>query len=254
MPGGPHIEVLEEGPVGLLLIDNPPRHLLTRSMIADLASAVPRIEADDRLRAVVVTGAGEADFCGGLDFDEWAALTPKRAQEEIVRGQDAFWALEHLTKPAIAAVSGPCVGAGLEFALACDVRIASETAVFSFPEISVAWMPAHGGTARLARAVGQAKALELLMTGASLKAVHALRLGLVNHVAPAGEGLEEAKRMARSLAERSRPAIRAIKRTLTEGGEKPYRNRFLLEAQHAVQVLHSKEYREAMDRIRSKRT
>jgi len=253
MPSGPRIEVLQEGAVALVLLENPPRQLLTRSMIAELASAVAAFEADDRMGAVVVTGAEEADFCGGLDLEEWASLAPKRAQEEITRGQDALWALEHLTKPTIAAVSGACHGAGLELALACDIRIASETAVFSHPEITFAWMPSHGGTARLARAVGPAKALELLLTGASLKAVHALRLGLVNHVALPGEALEEAKAMARGFAERPRAAVRAIKRTLTEGGEKPYRNRFLLEAQHAAQVLYSKEYREAMDRVRSKK-
>lgn len=253
MPSGPRLEVVQEGAVALVLIDNSPRHLLTRGMVGELATAVAAFEKDDGVGAVVVTSAGEADFCGGLDLAEWAALPPKRAQEEITRGQDAFWGLEHLTKPTIAAIAGACHGAGLELALACDLRIASETAVFSHPDVGVGWMPTHGGTARLVRAIGHAKALELLLSGTSLKAVHALRLGLVDHVTPPGETLEAAKALARSFAGKSRPAVRAIKRTVTEGEEKPYRNRFLLEAQHAVQVLYSKEYRDAMDRIRPKR-
>ena len=175
-------------------------------MVRDLAGHVAGLEKDIAVRAVVVAGAGEAEFSGGLDLEEWAALSPKEAQEEIRAGQDALWALEHLSKPTVAAISGVCRGAGAEVALACDLRIASETATFAFPEVDLAWMPSHGGTARLARVLGRSAALELLVSGRTVKALDALRLGLVDHMTTPGDALEQAKRLARAFAEKSRRA------------------------------------------------
>lgn len=253
MPHDPGIEVVQEGPVAILFLDNPPRNLLTRSMLVDLAAQVAALEKDEGVRAVIVSGAGEAEFCGGLDLREWAGLDPKKAQEEIARGQDGLRALERMTKPTIAAISGVCRGVGSEVALACDVRIASETALFSHPEVDMGWMPSHGGTARLARVLGRSVALEFLLSGKELKALDALRLGLADHLTPPGEALDRAKNLAGVFASKPRSAVRAIKRTLTEGEEKPYRNRFLLESQHAVQLLWSDEYKAAMARVREKR-
>jgi len=253
LPHPPRTELVQEEAIGILLLDHPPRNLLTRSMVRDLAGHVAGLEKDIAVRAVVVAGAGEAEFSGGLDLEEWAALSPKEAQEEIRAGQDALWALEHLSKPTVAAISGVCRGAGAEVALACDLRIASETATFAFPEVDLAWMPSHGGTARLARVLGRSAALELLVSGRTVKALDALRLGLVDHMTTPGDDLEQAKRLARAFAEKPRAAVRAIKRTLVEGEEKPYRNRFLLESQHAVQLLWSEEYREAARRTAKKR-
>ncbi len=253
MPHGPRIEVVKEGPVAILFLDNPPRNLLTRGMLAELESQVADLEKDDEVRAVILTGEGEAEFSGGLDMAEWSSLDPKRAQDEITRGQRALWALEHLTKPTIAAISGVCRGVGSEIALACDLRIASETALFSHPEVDAGWMPSHGGTARLTRILGRSIALEFLVSGKELKALDALRLGLVDHLTPPGEALDRAKDLARVFATKPRAAVKAIKRTLTEGEEKPYRNRFVLEAQHAVQLLWSEEYKAAMAKAREKR-
>lgn len=234
------------------MLANPPENRLTRAMTADLRSKAKDLEKEDGVRAVLVTGEG--DFCAGVDAAEWGSLEPKEAQEEIQVAFEAFWALEHLTKPTIAAISGRCEGAGLELALACDLRIASDRATFGLPQVEAAFMPTHGGTARLPRAVGRSKALELLLTGKRLKALDALRIGLVDHLAPVGEALEEARGIAKDLAAKPRAAVRAIKRTVTEAEEKPYRNRFLLESQYAVQLLWSDEYREAKDRGRPKRS
>ena len=115
------------------------------------------------------------DDTAGVDMEEWSRLAPKEAQEAMRRGQDALWAFEHLTKPTIAALAGVVRGAGTELALACDVRIADESAVFSHPEVDLGWMPSHGGTARLSRLVGRSKALEILLAGKEVKALDALR-------------------------------------------------------------------------------
>jgi enoyl-CoA hydratase len=221
-------------------------------MISDLAARVPELEKDDAIRAVVVAGSGGLVFSSGIDVEEWATLEPKEAQEQVSRGQDAFWALEHLTKPTVAAVAGMARGAGAELALACDVRIADETAVFSHPEARIGWMPSHGGAPRLSKIVGRSKALELLVTGRELTGLDALRLGIVDHLVVPGGAIPQAQALAQSFAERPRSAVKAIKRTLAEGDEKPYRNRFLLESQHAVQLLWDEEYRAAIAKLRGK--
>lgn len=252
MPSAPRVRVEKTEAVAVLWIENPPRNALRLSMISELASRIPELEKDDSVRAVVVAGAGNLLFSSGIDIDEWAKLSPKEAQEWVTRGQDAFWALEHLTKPTVAAVAGIARGAGGELALACDVRIADETATFSQPEVALAWMPNHGGTARLSRIVGRSKALEILLSGKEVKALDALRLGIVDHLAAPGQALDEARALAAVFSRKPRSAVKAIKRTLTEGDEKPYRNRFLLESQHAVQLLWSEEYQAAIARLRAK--
>jgi len=253
MPDAPRFRVTREGAVVVLWVENPPRNLLSLSMVTDLAARVADLEKDDSVRAAVLTGAGPANFCAGLDMDEWSRLSPKAAQDEMSRGQDAFWALEHLTKPTIAAIAGAARGAGAELALACDLRIADECAVFSHPEVDLGWMPSHGATARLSKIVGRSRALEILLSGKEVKALDALRLGIVNHLASPGGALDQAKALATLFASKPRPAVKAIKRALTEGDEKPYRNRFLLESQHAIQLLWSDEQKAAMERLRAKR-
>jgi enoyl-CoA hydratase len=252
MPSAPSIRVEKGERVAVLWIENPPRNTLRLSMITDLMSRVPELEKDDSVRAVVVAGAGSLVFSSGMDVEEWAKLPPKEAQEWVTRGQDAFWAFEHLTKPTIAAVAGMARGAGAELALACDIRIADETATFSHPEADLGWMPSHGGTARLSKIVGRSYALELLISGKSLTALDALRLGIADHLSAPGGALTEARALAELFSKRPRSAVKAIKRTLTEGDEKPYRNRFLLESQHAVQLLWSEEYQATMAKLRKK--
>lgn len=221
-------------------------------MIGALRTRVAELEKDDNAHAVLVTGEG--DFCGGIDWAEWSRMGPKETQDEIQRGFEAFWALEHLSKPTVAAISGRCEGAGLELALACDLRVSSESATFSFPQVDRAWMPSHGGIARLPRVVGRSTALELLLTGKKLKALDAFRLGLVDHLAAVGEALGEAREFATAIAAKPRTAVRAMKRAITEGEEKPYRNRFLLETQYAVNLLSSEEYRAALARAKERRS
>jgi enoyl-CoA hydratase/carnithine racemase len=250
MPTPPGIRLDRKGGVATLWVENPPRNTLRLSMISDLADRAGELEKDEAVRAVVVTATGP--FSSGLDVEEWAALAPKVAQEWVTRGQDAFWAVEHLTKPTVAAVAGMARGAGAELAFACDLRIADETAVFSFPEVDLGWMPSHGGTARLAKLVGRSRALEILLAAKEVRALDALRLGLVDHLASPGQALEQAMGLADTFARKPRSAVKAIKRTLVEGDEKPYRNRFLLESQHAVQLLWTDEYKERMEKIRKK--
>jgi enoyl-CoA hydratase/carnithine racemase len=252
MPDPPRIQRVQEAPVAILFLDHPPGNSLTQSMFRELLDHVAAIEKDGTFLAVVVAGAGGRTFSEGLDTEEWSGLSPKDAQTAIQRGFEALWALEHLTKPTIAAIEGTCRGAGAELALACDIRLASESATFAFPEVDQAWMPSHGGTARLPRMIGRAKALELFLSAANVRAREAAELGFVEHVTKPGEATTQAMALARAFADAPRTAAYAIKRTLTEGEEKPYRNRFLLEAQHSVQLLWTDAYREAQEKARRK--
>ncbi len=252
MPSEARFGIETKGRVAVLWINNPPRNLLRISMISELPGLISSLEKDDAVRAVVVTG-GQAMFSAGLDMEEWSNLPPKDAQEAITRGQDAFWALEHLTKPTVAAVSGVARGAGAELALACDLRIADESAVFSHPEAGLGWMPSHGATARLSAIVGRSTALEILVSGKDVRALDALRLGIVDHLASPGGAFDQARALAVEFAAAPRSAAKAIKRALTEGDEKPYRSRFLLESQHAVQLLWTDDYKAAMEKLREKR-
>src|SRR3989442_2287430 len=129
MPDAPRLRIAGEAAVAVLWIENPPRNLLSLSMIADLAARVADLEKDDSVRAAVLAGAGHANFCAGLDMAEWSRLTQKTAQDEMSRGQDAIWALEHLTKPTISTISTAARAAGSALALACDVRIADQRTI-----------------------------------------------------------------------------------------------------------------------------
>ena len=250
MPEEARVEMAHEGPVAVLFLHHPPENRLSQSMIRGLGEHVAAIERDAATLAVVVAGAGGQTFCEGLDASEWSRLPPKDVQTALQHGFEALWALEHLTKPTIAAIEGGCRSVGAELALACDLRFASEGAIFAFPEVDDAWMPSHGGTARLARMVGRAKALELFLTAANVDGPEAQELGFVEHVTKRGEAVSDALALARAFAEAPRTAVHAIKRTLTEGDEKPYRNRFLLETQHSVQLLWTDAYREAQEKAR----
>ena len=252
MPNAARVAMVREGPVAVLALDHPPGNRLTQSMLQDLFSLVNGLEKDADILVVVVTAKGGRAFCEGLDEVEWAAFSPKEAQSALQRGFEALWALEHLTKPTIAAIEGSCRGAGAELALACDLRFASDSAVFGFPQIDRAWMPSHGGIARLPRMIGRAKALELFLTGTDVAAREAATLRFVERAVPPGQALEVAKSTAERLARKPRSAVHAVKRALTEAEEKPYRNRFLLESQYSVQLLWTDAYREAQEKLRRK--
>src|SRR5437016_12382853 len=134
MPSTPRVRIEKGGRVAVLWIENPPRNTMRLSMVSDLMSRVPELEKDDSIRAVVVAGAGSLVFSSGMDIEEWAKLPPKEAQEWVTRGQDAFWAFEHLTKSTIAAVAGMARGAGAEVAIPRDTRMVAETATLTQPE------------------------------------------------------------------------------------------------------------------------
>ncbi len=233
------VGVKADGPVTFVGLDNPPDNRLTFALLSDLARRIAEIDASDA-RAVVLLGVGP-DFSAGTDLGELGSMEPRLVTTYAKVGQDAAWKIEHGEKPWIAAIEGRCHGGGQDLALACDVRVASETAVFARPEVDAGWIPMFGGTERLLRAAGKATAAELLWTGRTMAASEAKRVGLVNWVAAAGTAREAAEELARDLAAKPAAAVRAVKRVFAEQLDKPYRNGFIVEAQFVSQLAHGRK-------------
>ena len=187
---------LELGRVAHLELVNPPLNLVTRDLLEELDAALTTLAASsaDNVRAVVVSGRGERAFSAGSHVGEFEAQrgSAGRARHELE--QRVARSLAELPMPTIAAIEGNALGGGLELALCCDIRIASEHARLGLPEVRLAVIPGAGGTQRLPRVVGEARARELILTGRVLGATDAARIGLVHEVVPAGEAVARAPR------------------------------------------------------------
>jgi enoyl-CoA hydratase len=166
---------------------------LNDATMLELGRAVDDVRANAAVKGVIVTGAGRA-FVAGADIAELRAKSPADAYELARRGQDVFRRFETSPKPVIAAVNGFALGGGCELAMACHVRLASESAKFGQPEVKLGVIPGYGGTQRLTRLVGRGRALQLLLTGEMIDAAEAYRIGLVNRVVPAAESVVDAAR------------------------------------------------------------
>jgi enoyl-CoA hydratase len=212
----PLVRLEREGAVARLTLDNPPLNLVTAALLGELAATLAVLEAADpgEVRAVVVTGAGERAFSAGSDVGEFEAQRGPGGRARLTLEQATVTRLAALPMPTIAAIEGSALGGGLEIALACDIRVASERARLGLPEVRLAVIPGAGGTQRLPRVVGHAKARELVLTGAVLDAAEAGRIGLVSRVVPAGEAVAVALEIAGEIVERGPLAVREAKRLL----------------------------------------
>jgi enoyl-CoA hydratase len=207
-----------EAPVGIIKLDRPPVNPLSVKSYLELYDAICEFERDDEIGAIIITGSGEKAFAAGLDVKD---VIGKSAVETL----DFLWSaprrtfdkLTSIEKPTIAAVFGLALGGGCEVALCCDIRIASDDAIFGVPEINLGIMPGSGATQRLPRLIGVAKAKEMLFTGDNVNAAEAYRIGLVNKVVPKAILLEEAKAFAKKLASKPKAAFALIKRCVDNG-------------------------------------
>lgn len=190
---------------------------INRVVLAELADALGRVAADEEIRVVVLTGAGEKAFVAGADIGELAQFSALQAKTFAAEGHAVIARLQELPVAAIAAVNGFALGGGCEIALACDFVYAAESARFGLPEINLGLIPGFGGTQRLPRAVGPAVAKELLFTGRMIAAADAARIGLVNAVWPAAVLMEETRKTAAEIASKGRVALRAAKQAVNHG-------------------------------------
>ncbi|MEO8572129.1 MAG: enoyl-CoA hydratase-related protein [Chloroflexota bacterium] len=205
---------LELGVVAHLELVNPPLNLVTRELTEQLHDALTTLATADDVRAVVVTGRGDRAFCAGSHIGEFEGLRGRVAEGKLLLEKLVYRQLADLPMPTIAAIEGDALGGGLELALCCDLRIASAGARLGMPEVRLAVLPGSGGTQRLPRLVGPARAKELILTGRIITADEAGRIGLVNEVVPAGEARARADTVADEIAARGPLAVREAKRLI----------------------------------------
>jgi len=210
--------------IGIVTINNPPANALSSTVLNELEEVIGEIERDDNVRVGIITGAGSTIFVAGADINEIKTLDSSVKGEDFsTKGQIVISRIEDMKKPIIAAINGHCLGGGNELAMACHIRIASELAKFGQPEINLGIIPGFGGTQRLLRIAGHAKAKELILTGDMITAKEALSIGLVNRIVPPADLLKQAKELARKIASKGKIAIEfamdAIKTGMTSSQE-----------------------------------
>jgi enoyl-CoA hydratase len=197
--------------VAIITINRPEkRNALNIQTRAEGAAVLDELRADDSVRVVIITGAGDKAFVAGADIAEFAQRTALN-QREVMLERSLFNAIDSFPKPIIAMVNGYCLGGGCEVALACDIRIASDRASFGQPEINLGIIPGGGGTQRLTRLVGEGKAMEMILSGEIIDAQAALAIGLVNQVVPADQLETKTMDIANRIAEKSPIALRLAK-------------------------------------------
>lgn len=206
--------------VGLVTINNPPVNALGEIVVSDLSQCLSEMEENSEVRVVVLTGAGGKAFMAGADIKEFPALMqgkPGVAREYAVRVHKVLNNLDNFPRPTIAAINGLALGGGCELALCCDLRVAGENALLGLPEIKLGIFPGGGGTQRLPRLVGEARAKELMYLGDFIPAQEALRIGLVNSVVPQDQVLSSAMDLAKKIARRAGAALSLIKEAVDKG-------------------------------------
>jgi enoyl-CoA hydratase len=201
-----------QGPIAVLTINRPEkRNAVNNQTVEDIDAALEKIEKNPDLRVMILTGAGDKAFVAGADVNELAKRDTLLGRSETRRRQEVYTRIEQLEIPSIAAINGWAVGTGLEIAMTCSMRVASEKAKLGQPEVKLGITPGAGGTQRLPRLVGMGRALEMILTGDPVTAEEAKAMGLVNRVVPHDQVMAESRKLAETIAERPKLAIQYSK-------------------------------------------
>lgn len=218
MPNAPfeHLLVESDGPVAVIALNRPSvLNALNARLLRELSIALVELERDREIRAIILTGSGQKAFAAGADIGELNALdTAAQGAQKARVGQAVTVQIERLRKPVIVAVNGFALGGGCELAMAGDIRIASENAKFGQPEVNLGLIPGYGGSQRTTRLLGKGMAMYLCLTGETIDAQEALRIGLVQRVVPQAALLDEAKSIARTIAAKAPLAVESCKRVI----------------------------------------
>jgi enoyl-CoA hydratase len=197
----------EEG-LAILYINRPKAlNALNKDTLTEMRQAIEDVESDDEIRVLIITGAGNKSFVAGADIAYMHPLSAVEGREFSDYGEKTFRLLELMEKPVIAAINGFALGGGCELAMACDIRLAADKALFAQPEVGLGVIPGFGGTQRLPRIIGEGRAKELTYTADTIKADEAYRIGLVNHVYPADQLMDEAKKLAAKIMSKAPLAV-----------------------------------------------
>ncbi len=225
------LKIEVENQIALLTISQPKvLNALNETTMEELESAFGNRLKEADVGAIILTGAGEKAFVAGADIKELAQLNPLDARLKALRGHELLELIEGFPKPVIAAVNGYCLGGGCELALACHLRIASENAQFGLPEVKLGLIPGYGGTQRLPRLVGKGRAMEMILSGESISAQEAARIGLVNSVVPREELIPKCRELAEKILRNAPLAVRYSIEAINAGLEMPLQEATRLEA------------------------
>jgi enoyl-CoA hydratase/carnithine racemase len=244
----------KEGAVGVLTLNRPEVYnCLNLETLFTLRRLIAEIDADREIRAVIVTGAGEKAFCSGADLKERRTMTDRQVQLYIRTIRDTFSELERLPKPVIAAINGVALGGGTELALACDLRVMSESAQMGLTETSLGIIPGAGGTQRLPRLIGKGKAKELIFTARRVHADEALAIGLVNRTAPPDQVMASALALAEEMAANAPLALAQAKFAIDYGMEADLATGLAMESSAYQVLIPTRDRLEGLEAFREKR-
>jgi enoyl-CoA hydratase len=240
--------------IAVITVNRPDKlNALNAETVTELRTALEQVASDATIRAVILTGAGEKSFVAGADIAELSKMTPIGGIDVSRQGQDTFRFLETMRKPVIAAVDGFALGGGLELALACHFRVASEHAKFGLPEVKLGIIPGYGGTVRLPRVVGRGRALELILTGEMIDAQEAYRIGLVNRVFPQPQLMGAAVDLAQKIAANGPVAVGLAIEAVDHGYHASTEDSLRLEAHLFGLLASTADMREGMGAFLEKR-
>jgi enoyl-CoA hydratase len=246
-------DVDDEG-VCTIRLNRPDRlNALDQRMMAELEEAMGKAIVDHGVRGIILTGAGDRAFAAGANIHEFTALDAISGQQFAARGQRIFDAIETSPKPVVAAVNGFALGGGCELALACHLRVASETARFGQPEVNLGLIPGYGGTQRLPRIVGRGIALEKILTGDPITAQRAYEIGLANRIAPAEALMSTARDLLLKILSRAPVAV-ALSLQAVHSSDRPLHEGLALEATLFGQVCATEDFKEGVEAFLGKRT
>jgi enoyl-CoA hydratase/carnithine racemase len=246
-----------EDKVAVLVIDHPPVNALNEQALKELSEAIDALNADPSVKVIVITGGGQLAFVAGADIGTFGQIMKSqdldRAKRLLELGHDTFNKIENSNKPVIAAINGVCLGGGLELAMACHMRICGDRVRLGQPEINLGIIPGWGGTQRLQRIVGPAKATEMILTGEQITAQQAMQLRLVNMVVPGGEVMRQAKGLAAKIANKSAVGITGALTAVRVGLDSCLPEGLAAEREQLAKVVASEDAREGIMAFLEKR-
>ena len=243
----------KEGAIATVTLNRAPMNPLNGQVYRDLIKVADDLQADDSIKAVILTGAGEKAFAAGSDVSEMVDMSAYDVYKFCNIALEALGKIENLHKPVVAVIKGFALGGGLELALACDFRLATDSASLGLPELGLGIIPGTGGSQRLARLIGVGKAKELIYFGDVVDAAKAEKLGLVNRVFSPEAIDEEAAKFAKKLAAKATVAMKMVKEAINTGVNTDIASALKLEIQYVTTVFASEDGREGMRAFMEKR-
>ncbi|MEJ2156009.1 MAG: enoyl-CoA hydratase-related protein [Desulfobacteraceae bacterium] len=248
------IEYKLDGGIAILTLNRPEaRNAISRRLVDDLGSVLEAVDATSEARTLIITGAGGKAFCAGADLKERAGMSPEEVTAFLATLNRRFTDIENFRLPVIAAVNGAAFGGGLEMAMAADIRLAAESAVMGLTETRLAIIPGGGGTQRLPRLVGMAKAKELILTGHRIDSREALKIGLVNRICPLEDLLDRSRELASEIGEGGPIALEQAKIAINKGMATDLQSGLAIESEAYARCIPTEDRLEGLKAFREKR-